>query len=542
MPIHVLQWVTNLTIFVPTPIKSNILEQYLVGYQTVERAFLVQGFTEGFHIPYELDNLPIAKRHRNHPSALQNADIVKEKIMCEVTHGRVLGPFQNRPSNLICSPLALIPKSEPGKYRLIHDLSFPKQFSVNDSIARKYTEVHYDSIDTVVGRVKFCGQGSLMAKTDIENAFRLVPIHADDRFLLGFSWDFEGKELFFIDCCLAMGLNISCQIFTRFSNALQWIMEARFHAIMSHVIDDFFFVGPSNSPLCLFSLNTFLEMCTHINIPIKQEKTVYPTTCLIIYGIEVDSKCMMTRLPQDKIIKIQAQLQYCKNRRKIRLKELQSMLGLLNFACGCVVPGRAFLRRLYDLTKGKSNPLHWIRLNADSRADLEMWSVFISSFNGCCMFLHDDWVEVDVLHLFTDAAASVGWAAVFGRQWTAQIWPSDFKNYHINILELIPIVIAFELWGPQVKKQQKIVLHSDNEATVHVINKLSSKDTIMMKWVRRLVLLSMKHNILFRARHIQGKLNNVADSLSRFNFQNAFTVAPHLDHVPVPLPEHILEI
>ena len=150
-----------------------------------------------------------------------------------------------------------MPKSEKGKYRLIHDLSFPKQNSVNDSIDRRYTEVQYDSIDTVVTKVKLCGRHCLMAKTDIENAFRLIPIHKHSRFLLGFSWALKDKTQYFIDCCLVMGLNISCQIFTRFSNALQWIMETKFNAIMSHIIDDFFFVGPANSELCKNSLSIF---------------------------------------------------------------------------------------------------------------------------------------------------------------------------------------------------------------------------------------------------------------------------------------------
>jgi len=61
---------------------------------------------------------------------------------------------------------------------------------------------------------------------------------------------------------------------------------------------------------------------------------------------------MEARLPEEK-------LQKCRNlstdffsRRSVCLKELQSLIGLLNFTCLVVVPGRAFLRRLIDLTKG----------------------------------------------------------------------------------------------------------------------------------------------------------------------------------------------
>jgi hypothetical protein len=37
----------------------------------------------------------------------------------------------------------------------------------------------------------------------------------------------------------------------------------------------------------------------------------------------------------------------CKN---TTLQEIQSLIGLLNFACQVVVPGRAFCRRLIDAT------------------------------------------------------------------------------------------------------------------------------------------------------------------------------------------------
>ena len=85
----------------------------------------------------------------------------------------------------------------------------------------------------------------------------------------------------------------------------------------------------------------------------------------------------------------------------------------------------------------------------------------------------------------------------------------------------------------------KIVLHSDNEATVYVINKLTSKDQVMMNWLRRLVFLGMKHNIMFRARHVPGLRNSLADSLSRFKFQEAFKIAPHLKPMPIQVPVHL---
>jgi hypothetical protein len=62
----------------------------------------------------------------------------------------------------------------PGKYGLIHDLSFPKGNSVNSLIPPENSTVKYDCINNVVNLVKFFGQDALLSKCDIEDAFRII--------------------------------------------------------------------------------------------------------------------------------------------------------------------------------------------------------------------------------------------------------------------------------------------------------------------------------------------------------------------------------
>lgn len=400
--------------------------------------------------------------------------------------------------------------------------------------------VQYDSIDVVTDLVKIFGEGSLMAKADIQDAFRIIPIHPDDYKLLGFSW--QGH--YYYDRCLPMGASSSCQIFESLSCSLQWSMCEKLGALgMSHMLDDFFFIGSKNSNTCNRDLNNFLSLCEKTGIPIKKEKTHPPTTCLIIYGIEVDSISMECRLPEPKLVKIRDQLQRTKKRKKITLKQLQSLIGLLNFACLIVVPGRAFLRRLIDLTCGVRNPSFFIRLNSEARADLHMWSYFVDNYNGKSVILPDLWHSSDKELLFTDASGSVGFAAVLGTEWFALGLEAvnDLANHQIAIKELFPIVLALELWGTMLSNK-KILFMTDNSAVVHAINKQSCKEKTLMKLIRRLVLTSLTHNIFFKAKHIAGKKNTLADHLSRFKFQEAFTIAPHLNQQQTQVPKDLLSI
>lgn len=90
----------------------------------------------------------------------------------------------------------------------------------------------------------------------------------------------------------------------------------------------------------------------------------------------------------------------------------------------------------------------------------------------------------------------------------------SWLQYHITIRELFPIVVAIHLWGPRL--QNKCVqFHTDNMALVYIINKQTSKDPTIMKWVRQLALLTLKYIIMFQALHIKGIKNIAADQLSR---------------------------
>jgi hypothetical protein len=71
---------------------------------------------------------------------------------------------------------------------LITDLSSPKWETINDGIDSAACSVSYASVDDAVRCIRALGRGSLLAKFDIANAYRAVPVHPDDRLLLGLSW------------------------------------------------------------------------------------------------------------------------------------------------------------------------------------------------------------------------------------------------------------------------------------------------------------------------------------------------------------------
>lgn len=87
------------------------------------------------------------------------------------------------------SPFGVIPKKhKPGKWRLILDLSSSTGLSVNDGIDKDLCSLAYTSIDEVVKCIISQGQGAMLAKIDIMQAYRNVPVHPDNRPLLRMAW------------------------------------------------------------------------------------------------------------------------------------------------------------------------------------------------------------------------------------------------------------------------------------------------------------------------------------------------------------------
>ena len=107
------------------------LEFLLQGYDPSLKRFLVDGFRYGFRIHFVGERC--AYDSPNLKSALDKPDITSEKLRKECEAGRIVGPFPAPPfRNFRTSPLGLVPKKDSTEFRLIHHLSFPTGYSVND--------------------------------------------------------------------------------------------------------------------------------------------------------------------------------------------------------------------------------------------------------------------------------------------------------------------------------------------------------------------------------------------------------------------------
>ena len=111
------------------------------------------------------------------------------------------------------------------------------------------------------------------------------------------------------------------------------------------------------------------------------EKSEGPRKAITFLGIELDTIQQSSRLPEVKLVNLRTQIRVLLQKKKVTLRELQEVVGHLNFACKVISPGRAFLRRLCDAMSGLKKPHHGHRLLSGMKDDLRTWLKLLMAFH-----------------------------------------------------------------------------------------------------------------------------------------------------------------
>ena len=476
---------------------------------------------------------------RNLASALAHPEVVDAELKKEVDSGRVLGPFPHCPlHNFRTSGLGVVLKKN-GKWRMILHLSAPEGHSINDYISKDEFSLHYSTIDDAVALLGKFQRGALMAKLDLQAAFRMVPIRPSEWELLGMHW----RGQYYVDTCLPFGLRSAPSIFNEFASALHWILEYNYGATLLHYLDDFLLLGPPGLPTCQDSMSIMLRVCQKLGMPVAREKSEGPATSLTFLGIVLDSSLQQLRLPPAKLQEITAIIKCWLEKRSATKRELLSLIGKLSFASKVVPAGRLFLRRLIHLSTTVRRLHHRIHLNTDARADIEWWDHFLPSWNGIAMFIAPEWKDAEAIHLFTDASGTLGFGAFFNGAWIRGDWQPHQKlpGRSIQWQELFAIIAAALTWG-HLLSGLRIRFHCDNLPIVQAWANQSSKQPGIMELLRLLFLTAAQHSFTVSLVHLPGRLNCIADALSRNLMPRFFSLAPQAHPSPTPLPPRLAEL
>ena len=99
------------------------------------------------------------------------------------------------------------------------------------------------SVDTIVDSVIQLGQGTLLSKMDIKQEYRLIPIHPDNRYLLGMEW--QGATY-----VRGQVLRSAPILFSSVADALQWMIQRQGTSYVEQYVYDFITVGCPGTDKC----------------------------------------------------------------------------------------------------------------------------------------------------------------------------------------------------------------------------------------------------------------------------------------------------
>jgi len=480
-----------------------------IGYTGPDRRFIGQNFPSASKVPGQIA-----------------ADIAK-RIELGQFHEYPPGEL---PEKFISSPLGLSPKHD-GTWRRIHNLSYPPETSVNDCIPGEWGSLHYTKIDAAIEAIQRVGPGAYLIKRDLADAFRHIPVHPDDWWLLGFSW--HGR--FWSDQFLPFGLRTSPIIFDKFSSALEWILknETQWKETL-HYLDDFLGVFPATQKVDSAILE-FNRVCRELGFKVKDTKNEEGTRVTFL-GIELDTVAMEARLPRDKHQKAIAEVKDILEQSVIPYSKLQALVGRLSFVCGVIPAGRPYLRRLHDEVT-KNSECQRVSISDAARKDLRWWSTFLPGWNGITILRP----PTQTFNVWTSASAEgVGghflrkgqreadhsdWSQLF----SAQV-PDCHKEQFAGLGELFSVLHAINIWN-KILRDSCVVVHCECKEAVKALNTIKKRAVRgpSIGPLRSLAMLVATNHITLTACNATPVQNRLARALSQAELSTVAVLCPKLE-------------
>ncbi len=352
---------------ITTPIKVDAFEKHLKDHpnqpfvKSVVRA-LKNGFwpwadTSDPTLPTTYDG-----SHRRQPITNKaKAKFIQQQRNEEVELRRWSKPFGKKLlPGMYSSPIDAVPKSTPGKFRLIINQSNGPH-ALNTMIRKSQVKVKLDNIHDLGAallavRKKHPNRKLTLFKSDVKSAYRQLPMHP-----LVVSIDDQHH----VDRCNAFGNRGGGWNWNAFASLVNWIGTEKKNIpdLLGYVDDNFSWEFEGNTKYYkpykkhLPAKQTrLLKLWDELGIPHEEEKQLSGPR-LPILGYEVDANAMTVKVPDEKKAKVTRLLRsYAHEGTSYTLKELQSVAGSVN-ATLCLYPHlRPGLRGLFNEMAGKDRP------------------------------------------------------------------------------------------------------------------------------------------------------------------------------------------
>ena len=327
------------------PSRLNIPEwcKRLAGYRDKTLGDYLQ-----FGWPFNFNRLsPLCHKDSTQPSAQRYGPDIEHYIATELRHGALFGPSTGPPvANFHVSPLMTKPKKDAIHRRVIMDLSWPKGGgAINDGISEvAYIDgpatVSLPTAEYMVQRILELGPGAWLYKTDLARGYRQLRVDPLDWPLLGFRY--QGQH--FMDICPPFGLWSSAMCMQRTAEAICHMHRQAGFASRAYLYD--FGGAEATCSVAQDVLGALQDIMAALGIREAQHKLQHPAQQMVWLGIYYDTIAMRMSIPATKMEEIMDILKECEGRTRASRRDVQSLVGLLQFVASVSPPVRIFTNRM----------------------------------------------------------------------------------------------------------------------------------------------------------------------------------------------------
>jgi hypothetical protein len=461
--------------------------------------WVVRILKEGYRVEFTdvppLSNIPLID------STPQNVEkrVAMGEMLEKFIAKNILEVVRNLHSPGFYSRFFLVPQKEKGVWRGILDLSV-----LNNYVLKEHFKM--ETAEDV--RVQL-SPGEWATSLDLKDAYYHIPIHRASRKFLRFVY--QGKVYQFQ--ALPMGLATSPRTFTRVIHCLKEFLQ-RFSVVIHQYLDDWLTHAASRE-----TVNSYTQAIVHlaqsVGFVINREKSeLVPTQDCVYLGYRFRLAQGLLCPTEERWQKIQEKILPFLKQPVCRAQQWQSMIGVLSATEKLVHLGMLHLRpiqvaMLQNWSPFRGNPDELLPIQTEVILALRWWTVKQNVMTGVPLSTGQP-----QHHVFTDASLQ-GWGGHWNQNTVQGIWTETEAAMHINVLELLAVWRVLKAFVSNLKNTV-VMVASDNTTTVAYIRKQGgTRSPDLLNLTSQLYTWLEENQITLKCRHIAGRLNVLADGLSR---------------------------
>ena len=337
--------------------------------------------------------------------------------------------------------------------RPVIDLSYLNKFILNEHFQME----NLSCLKTLLLK------GDFMTSIDLKDAYLSVPIHQSSQKFLRFIWE---------DTCyqfkaLPFGLCSAPRIFTKLMKPIAAFLRRKSIQVIIY-LDDFLLLAATKEE-AVKNTHLLITLLQSLGFRINFKKSsLTPSQVITFLGFKIDSTSMMLSLPAEKINKILDCAHRLLAPQRITLRNLASLIGLLEASRPAIWRAPLHFRHLqcdliWGLQMNRESYDALITLSTSARGELAWWLENTRSTNGSPVHLPPP----DML-ITTDASMK-GWGAVHHSLETNGRWSQQESLQHINYLELKAAFLALKTFLKD-RSHVTVSLQIDNTTAIAYIN------------------------------------------------------------------------